>query len=389
MPKIISIRGHIGFQVTAADVMKQLAEAKGKPVRAEISSHGGFVSEGIDMFNLLRDYEGETTAVIMSMAASMGSYIPLACDKVIAHDNAVFMIHNALMPVIGNHNDLRKVADRLESLSNLLAQEYIKKTGKSLAEIKEMMDAETFLFGDEIKENGFIDEIIEAPKDAKHKDDKSSAITEARLGVESVFKAMEESGRINSDIERAAAYISYHVPEMSQKPGVPTEPAAGPEAKVKTPPDGGDKKEEGKIMPTLAKLLEENPGAKTEHDDLVAKAKKLGREEGEKALQEKVEKMTTIISSGYYPASLKNLAVKAIKGESTVDAAEGAVAAFDATKEGQDLKAAFEEQAKQKETPGGGGPAGGPSEDGLISSEEDYQNEIALMKGEKPGEGGK
>jgi ATP-dependent Clp endopeptidase proteolytic subunit ClpP len=497
MPKIISIRGHIGLDVRPSDVMAQLAEAKGKPVRVEFNSPGGFVYAGIDIHNMLRDYPGKTEAVIMSLAASMGSYIPLACDKIIAHDNAVFMIHNALIGAQGNHNDLRKAANYMENVSNLLAKAYVARTGKTLNEVKALMDAETFFFGAEIKEAGFIDEIMEAPEDSKHKGDKANAVIEARVSIEQVFNAMKEHEAANQDHERAAAYLAYNVPEATQgemfdsgselepanmewpeadyeaaqpvafedieapfpnehacrirKPGefqkdsfrrisrkadgktldiiigrlkgktttttqafrypkdewdveaarkhctsnkgILFEPAEKAEGDCpdcgNTPASAGKINEEGTIMTPLEKLLGENPGAKAEHDDLVAKAKKLGREEGEKALQEKMEKVSPILASGYYPKPIKELAVKVVKGEEDVSALTAATTSFDSTKEGMDLKAAYEEQAKLGETPPQGGQPASPSEDGEVKDEEGYQGMIAEMQGKTGGEGDK
>ena len=212
MPKTISIRGAIGFEARAENLKKALDEAKGQPVKIEINSPGGFVFEGLDMFNLIRDYKGHTEVVLMGLAASMASYIALAADRVIAHDNAVYMIHNALTISVGNHNDMRKTADRLEGISNLIAKQYIAKSGKSVAEIKRMMDDETFLFGDEMKDAGFVDEIIEAPNDAKHHDDKDSAITEARMSVDNCRSLMKESEAANQDLEKAVAFMALHTP---------------------------------------------------------------------------------------------------------------------------------------------------------------------------------
>jgi len=52
-------------------------------------------------------------------------------------------------------------------MSKLIAKAYAKRTGKSMAEVEKMMDVETYLFGDEMVDHGFIDSIIttEAEKD--------------------------------------------------------------------------------------------------------------------------------------------------------------------------------------------------------------------------------
>lgn len=210
MAKIIALSGHVGWELTAEDIRAELKDAKGGDVEFHVNSPGGFVFEGIEIFNIIRDYEGHTEARIIGLAASMMSYIVLAADKVSAYDNATFMIHNAIAFAIGSHNDMRKVANTLESLSNILAKAYAIKTGKSLDEIKALMDDTTFLFGDEILHEGFIDEIIEAPEDDKHEDDKDkdkeSALMGARASVEICFNKVRNSKAANEDFERAVAY---------------------------------------------------------------------------------------------------------------------------------------------------------------------------------------
>lgn len=205
MPKIIALSGPVGWEIRAKDIRAFLKEAKGDDVEFHVNSPGGFVFEGIEIFNLIREYPGNTTAVITGLAASMMSYIVLAAKKVCAYDNATFMMHNALGLVMGNHNDLRKIADRLESLSDILARAYARKAGKSMDEIKILMDDETFLFGNEMLDAGFVDEIIEAPEDDD--EDKESAIMKAQTLVDSCFARMRGSDAANKDMEKAVAYF--------------------------------------------------------------------------------------------------------------------------------------------------------------------------------------
>ena len=99
---IVTISGVIGFDVTPNSVRNQLKNVK-EDIIVEIGSPGGFVFDGLEIFNILRDFKGgKVETRLMGLAASMAAVIALAGDKVTAHDNAVFMIHNALNLVIGN-----------------------------------------------------------------------------------------------------------------------------------------------------------------------------------------------------------------------------------------------------------------------------------------------
>ncbi len=206
MPKEITLSGDIGFEVTARELDVELKRAAGADVLLLVNSRGGFVFEGIEMFNLIRAYKGHIEARIVSLAASAMSYVILAADKVTAFDNATFFVHNALSIVIGNHNDMRKKADELEGLTNMLIKEYVNQSGKSTEEMKALLDAETIFFADEILEAGFVDEIIEA-EDVDDDTDKASATITARAAMDACLNRMRESDAANDDYLKAVAYM--------------------------------------------------------------------------------------------------------------------------------------------------------------------------------------
>lgn len=200
---VIPITGEIGWEVTADSVNKQLEKAEGQDVVFEIASPGGSVFEGVEIFNSIRNYEGNTEARIIGMAASMASYIPLATDKVLAEDNATFMIHNAWGIAIGDSEEMKAEAEILESINGLLAQEYISKTGKSEKEVLQMMSDESWFFGSEIKDAGFVDEMIvhKDDKNKKDKKDKDSTLAEAKEKFKNTLSKVREN-RMKSDLEK-------------------------------------------------------------------------------------------------------------------------------------------------------------------------------------------
>lgn len=214
-PTIITISGEIGWDVMPHEIKRQLDEAGGAAVEIQISSPGGYVYDGLEIFNLIKNYKGKKTARIVGMAASMASYIPLAANKVIAEPNAIYMIHNARAYAGGDQNAHEKVAKILTGLSNLLAQEYIKKTQKPREEIKRLMDAETYYFGTEILDAGFIDEInLPEESDTAAKDD---FILDAMLKVESCDKKLRENPEITENFDKIAALMTAN--DDPSKPG--------------------------------------------------------------------------------------------------------------------------------------------------------------------------
>lgn len=159
----INLDGIVGWDIEAKAFGEKLDSITGD-VDFEINSPGGYVTDGVAILNKIRSYDrGKTTARI-SYAASMMTQIALACDEVKVYDNAIFMIHNVQGFVYGDHNEMREVATLQERMSDMLGQLYCKKTQKTAEEIKSMMDNDTYLFGAEIKDMGFADEVIDTEK---------------------------------------------------------------------------------------------------------------------------------------------------------------------------------------------------------------------------------
>ena len=199
----IKIDDEIGYWgINAQEISRQLNEASGD-ITIEISSPGGAIFEGVSIFNAIKAYDkGEVTTVITSLAASMASIIALAGDTVKAYDNAVYMIHNGSMWVGGDARFLRKKADHLDSLTNLMANIYIAKTGKSEQEIKQLLDDETYFYGSEMLDHGFIDEIIATDVGG----DSESAKAIAKESFMSCMTHYKEKAK-EEDSEQAAALL--------------------------------------------------------------------------------------------------------------------------------------------------------------------------------------
>lgn len=196
--QILKIDGEIGWDTTAKEFKNELSSTTGD-ITLEISSPGGHVFQCVEIFNALKAYnKGKITAVISSLAASMASYIALAADEVHAYDNSTYMIHNASAIAWGDHHALRKKADIVNGLSVVLAKAYVAKTGKSASEIEKMMDNETFLYGEEMKEAGFVDVILST-------EDEKDSLGAKALASESINACLKETNKRYSDEDYVAA----------------------------------------------------------------------------------------------------------------------------------------------------------------------------------------
>ena len=213
MPRKIRISGEIGWTVTTADIISQLDSAKGQDLEIDIASPGGSVFDGVEIFNAIRDFKrnnpgSQIIVTIKGLAASMASYIAMvpAADMVVAEDNAVFMIHNPWNLAIGDYREMMKNAEFLQGLAELMGKAYVQKTGKTADEIAQMMDAETWLFGEELKAAGFVDDMQPA-EDQTDNADSAAAIAAAQLRFHEMQDHAKERDELSEKPEKVAAVM--------------------------------------------------------------------------------------------------------------------------------------------------------------------------------------
>lgn len=155
--------------VSALNVIDAIAEVDAdKTLNVYINSPGGDVFESRAIMAAIDRFPGKTVAHIDSLCASAATSIALSCDEVNMNQGALFMVHNASGMAWGDKQALRDTADLLEKVELSIIKDYTSKTGKPDAEIIAFMDAETWFTADQAKENGFIDNVIEAKSKAKN-----------------------------------------------------------------------------------------------------------------------------------------------------------------------------------------------------------------------------
>lgn len=136
-----------------------LADASGD-IDVDINSGGGLVDAGEEIYTALRNYPGRVTVNVVGTAASAASIIAMAGDEVVMSPVAQLMIHNVQADVAGDNRDHAHMAEVLEGLNHSLAAAYVAKTGKSEADILDMMNKETWLTAKQAVEDGFADKIM-------------------------------------------------------------------------------------------------------------------------------------------------------------------------------------------------------------------------------------
>lgn len=134
-------------------------------IRLHINSPGGVVFDAIAILNALRNHPARVVAVVDGLAASAASFIAAGADELIVGKNTELMIHDALALAMGNAEDLRDTADRLDHLSENIASIYAEKAGGTVAEWRKAMLDETWFSAQEAVDAGLADRLGEADSD--------------------------------------------------------------------------------------------------------------------------------------------------------------------------------------------------------------------------------
>ena len=126
-------------------------------IEIEITSFGGSCTAGNAMVSMLRSASANghrTIAHVVSIAASMASVVACACDELIIDSNAFMMIHLPYTCVEGNYEQIRKEADTLELFTKSLVSVYRSKFNLTDEEIIALLQAETWILGDDVETYG-------------------------------------------------------------------------------------------------------------------------------------------------------------------------------------------------------------------------------------------
>lgn len=167
-----------GEGVTAKRIAGALRSLGKGPVTVNVNSPGGDLFEGLAIYSLLKEHDGEVTVKILGLAASAASVIAMAGDNVQIARAGFLMIHNAWVVAIGNRHDLRDTAETMEPFDAAMADIYAARTGGEVKAMTKLMDAETWIGGSSAVDQGFADELL--PSDQVGSDKASARVVAVR-----------------------------------------------------------------------------------------------------------------------------------------------------------------------------------------------------------------
>ena len=159
-------KGTPGPEVTAQEIVDQLAGITTPEIVVHINSGGGDATEGVAIAQAFKDARAKGRRIscqIDGLCASAAVNVALACDPVRIPRNAYMMIHDPAYFQAGLFTapELRKSADQLDAVKRGIVSGYAQRTGLSDREITRMMAAETWMTGEEAVAAHFADELLE------------------------------------------------------------------------------------------------------------------------------------------------------------------------------------------------------------------------------------
>lgn len=141
-------------------------ENKNQDINLFLNSPGGSVTAGLAIYDTMQFVQCPIATYCIGQAASMGAVLLAAGTKGKRHTlpNSRIMIHQPWGGVGGTALDISIQADEILRLKETLNGILAKHSGKTLEEVGKDSDRDFFMGGQEAKDYGLIDEIVETAK---------------------------------------------------------------------------------------------------------------------------------------------------------------------------------------------------------------------------------
>ena len=168
-----------GQRGTTANQVKNFLDAhKDEDVHIAVCSPGGFVDQGLQIYQHIKNH-GKVHCHIIGMTASAATFLTMGAKKVDMVDGSLMLIHNASTQVIewqmANKEQLdqliaafQKERKDLDTIDRVIASLYAKRNGKSVEDCMEKMTAAAWLSPQDALDFGLIDSIVD-DDDVKNK----------------------------------------------------------------------------------------------------------------------------------------------------------------------------------------------------------------------------
>lgn len=152
--------------VTAGLIVAQLifleAENPEKDIQLYINSPGGSITDGMAIYDTMQYIKPDVSTICIGMAASMAAFLlnAGAKGKRFALPNSEIMIHQPSGGMQGQATDMSIVVERMKKIKDRMYHIMAENTGKSFEEIYKACERDNYMFAEDAKAYGLIDDVI-------------------------------------------------------------------------------------------------------------------------------------------------------------------------------------------------------------------------------------
>lgn len=154
---------YVTMQIIMKNIEEQdIPEDKLKPITIYMNSYGGAIDPCVHLVEVIEKSRIPIHCRVLSIAASAGLYITIACKHRMGNENSVYLLHKGSIQLSG---DSGNAEDTMTFYKDEVGKKFddliIRRTKITPEELKQIRRNETYCLGkDALEKYGFIDEII-------------------------------------------------------------------------------------------------------------------------------------------------------------------------------------------------------------------------------------
>ena len=139
---------------------KDLPRNKRKPINIFINTCGGAVDVGMALCSTIKTSITPVNGIVLGKAYSMGGLILLACHKRMAYEFSTILLHDGSLEMTSSSKKAKDTMAFYDKLEVKIRNFVINNSKITEEKYDEMYGNEWYMFSDEAKGHGIIDEII-------------------------------------------------------------------------------------------------------------------------------------------------------------------------------------------------------------------------------------
>ncbi len=138
------------------------AQDQEKPIKMYINSPGGYVTDGLAIYDTMHHIKAPVSTICVGLAASMAAVLLAGGQpgQRFALPNSEIMIHQIMGGAQGQATDIKITADQILKLKERINKILQKHTKQSLNRIEKDTDRDYYMTAEEAVQYGLIDKII-------------------------------------------------------------------------------------------------------------------------------------------------------------------------------------------------------------------------------------